>query len=1306
MEFRVLGSIEVVENGRRLPVASGRQLSLLALLIARANRVVPADRIIDSLWGDDPPETGAKAVAFHVSRLRDALEPGRRHGQPSRVLVTEPTGYVLRVEPDRIDAVAFERLVQEGHGLLAQDPDNARARLDEALSLWRGDPYADVADEAFARGEIERLKELHAQAREDRLDAELALGRHADAIGMLEVFVAEQPLRERVRGQLMIALYRAGRQTEALRTYADARQVLADELGIEPGPEIQRLQTWILQQDPRLDPPAAKRTARNPYKGLRPFEERDSADFFGREALVGRLLERLGQASRAAGFLGIVGPSGCGKSSVVRAGMIPALRAGSLPGSNAWRIAIMLPGAHPFRELAAALRTLGLDVPRDLEDPGSGQDRPGGALIRSTAGETTTLLVIDQLEELFTLVEDPAERSGFIAMLADALSDPGSKLLVTATLRADHLTDALVEPMLGDLLRTGTEIVTPLTRDELERAIELPANAVGVRLEAGLATEMLADLARQPGELPLLQYALTELFERSDGQRLTRDSYAAIGGIAGALGRRADEALAGLDADGRELARQVLLRLVAAGESGQPVARRVPRTELRALGDAPGHVDAVVDEFGRRRLLAFDRDVRSGEGTVQVAHEALLTRWPRLAGWIDEARGSLWTRRRLADAAAEWIAAGREPGFLLAGNRLELFASWADNTNLRLDLPERELLDASIAEQRRQVDAASARVTRERALERRATTRLRALVAVLAAALLAASALALTVYRHGETAREEGAVAVARELAAGSVGNLGTDPGLSLLLAWHAADATADRGYVVEEAMDALHWAIQESHVAYPVGDGPVAVLPGPGGPRGVELLAPDRLMALAASTAGRSLTAAECRTYLHRATCAPPTALDLRTVPGVYTATGVVPFTQLAGPSLAGSRVEVVSQLPVDLAPEMAGFSSRTGIGVTWTPTTESQLEARIASGDLPDLAIVERPADVADLARRGLLVDLSGIVDVAGLRTAGSDYLLGLGTVGRDGGWPASSGRLYGATVATEVESLVWYPTAAFQRAGYRIPQTWADLDRLAATMLADGRSPWCLGLAAGQRTGTAAGLSATSFVEDLVLHASGPAVYDAWSTGAIPFTDEAVSRAVVTFGELALGDGYVGRGLSSALVTPADLAAWPMFVDPPGCWLDLAGGATRATWPAGGSETLSAFPFPAIDPRFPDVLRGRAYMAVVFRDRPEVRRLLDELLDAGFGATAGPRLASDGIWPTAQAGTAVPVGAVARAEREELHQALAANTFRVSILDLVPRAVGDAFASEMSKYLFWGQISPSAALGAIQSSWPAAR
>ena len=255
MRYRVLGPLEVCNEHHSLALGEGGQRTVLILLLLHRNEAVSTDLLIDALWGDAPPATAAKVLQNHVSQLRRALED--REG---RRLLTRGRGYLLAVEDGELDLDRFERLVDEGSGALASDrPADAARSLREALALWRGPPLADVAYEAFAQAEIARLEERHLAALEQRIDADLALGRHADLVAELEGLVAEHPLRERMRAQLMVALYRCGRQADALETYGDARRALLDKLGVEPGPALRELQAAILRQAPELAPVAAIR---------------------------------------------------------------------------------------------------------------------------------------------------------------------------------------------------------------------------------------------------------------------------------------------------------------------------------------------------------------------------------------------------------------------------------------------------------------------------------------------------------------------------------------------------------------------------------------------------------------------------------------------------------------------------------------------------------------------------------------------------------------------------------------------------------------------------------------------------------------------------------------------------------------------------------------------------------------------------------------------------------------------------------------------------------------------------------------
>ena len=244
MEFRLLGPLEVLDSDRPVPLGRGRQRALFALLLIHANEVVSTDRLIDQLWGEAPPRTALKSVQVYVSRLRKGLGDGR--------LVTQPPGYVLRADPSEVDVRCFERLVADADGV---DPQFAADTLRSALELWRGPALGDLAYEPFVQAEIARLDELHAAATEKRIDADLACGRHAELIGELESLVSQHPLWERLRSQLMLALYRSGRQADALSAYRKAQRELSDGLGLEPGEELRALEQAILRHDPSLDLP-------------------------------------------------------------------------------------------------------------------------------------------------------------------------------------------------------------------------------------------------------------------------------------------------------------------------------------------------------------------------------------------------------------------------------------------------------------------------------------------------------------------------------------------------------------------------------------------------------------------------------------------------------------------------------------------------------------------------------------------------------------------------------------------------------------------------------------------------------------------------------------------------------------------------------------------------------------------------------------------------------------------------------------------------------------------------------------------
>ena len=243
MEFRILGPLEVADGDVVVPLAGAKQRALLAILLLSANEVVSSDRLIDELWGEQSPESGRAALQVRVSQLRKALGGG------GELIFTRAPGYVLRLEREQLDLHRFERLVGEAD---AAEPAVAAAKLREALALWRGPALADLAYESFARAAIGRLEELRLAALEKRIEADLALGRHAELVAEVEALVAEHPLRERLRAQLMLALYRCGRQSDALATFHRTRRHLDEELGLQPSRPLRQRYAEILAQDPAL----------------------------------------------------------------------------------------------------------------------------------------------------------------------------------------------------------------------------------------------------------------------------------------------------------------------------------------------------------------------------------------------------------------------------------------------------------------------------------------------------------------------------------------------------------------------------------------------------------------------------------------------------------------------------------------------------------------------------------------------------------------------------------------------------------------------------------------------------------------------------------------------------------------------------------------------------------------------------------------------------------------------------------------------------------------------------------------------
>ncbi len=508
---------------------------------------------------------------------------------------------------------------------------------------------------------------------------------------------------------------------------------------------------------------------KNPYKGLRAFQQADAADFFGRTAMIQRVLDRLQEPVVENNFLAVIGPSGSGKSSLVKAGVLPALRSGRIPGSENWFYAEMVPGEVPLEELAAALLSVSSSplpgVVDTLREHVDGLAR--GVYEALPSRDSKLLLMIDQFEELFTQVEQESDRQQFLDLILNAVSAENSPIIIIATLRADFYDRPLMYQGFGELIRARTELVLPLNDEELAETINGPASRVGAILEEGLVETIIEDVREQPGALPLLQYALTELFERREGALLTGAAYQDIGGTLGALAKRAEEVYQRFKESGQNMARQMFLRLVTLGEGQEDTRRRILQTELLTLGDRDV-VEDVIDRFGRYRLLTFDLDDATRSPTVEVAHEALIRRWERLREWLTESRNDVRLERELLNAALEWEAATKDKSYLMQGNRLLTFEEWAESTNLRLNELELEFLSASLAARDEQEAIERARQERERELERQKARNMRIAAAIFGVAAVIAVILSLFAFDQRNQAEEQRSIAEEQRVIAES----------------------------------------------------------------------------------------------------------------------------------------------------------------------------------------------------------------------------------------------------------------------------------------------------------------------------------------------------------------------------------------------------------------------------------------------------------------------------------------------------------------------------------------------------------
>ncbi|KRF23908.1 BTAD domain-containing putative transcriptional regulator [Phycicoccus sp. Soil803] len=702
MRIALLGTLQVNDGRTTL---GPRDRIILQALATRPGTELSAEALAETLWGEDLPETWQKVVQGCIVRLRKALG--------AEAIQTSPHGYRLDLHQDEVDHLHFEHLLTRARELLANDePERALYVTGQARDLWRGEPLVDLADWGPGQVEAERLLELWRDADDLHAEAGLRSGRYHEVLGDALRMVAEQPTRERRWGLLALAQYQVGRQGDALQTLQRAKLTLVNELGLDPGPELAQLEEAILRQDPSLAaqtvlPPTS---AQCPYLGLVAYDLADAAAFFGREADIAACLRRLDESR----VLAVVGPSGCGKSSLARAGVAAALE------RDGRRVRVCSPGAHPMDSLAAA-------NPR-----------------------ATDVLVVDQCEEALALDPDSSERAEFFDQLV-AVARNGRGVLVVS-LRADRLGELSTHPEFARLVERGLYLLGAMTEPDLRLAIEGPAAQAGLRIEPGLVDLLVREVRGEPAALPLLSHVLRQTWRRREGNTLTVAGYSATGGIREAIAQSAEGVFRDLTPGQQGVLRDLMVRLVAPDDLGEPVRQRVPR---RSVATDEDHT-LLIERLVGARLLSTDGD------TVEIAHEALAMAWPRLRSWLDDDVDGLRIMRHLAVAAASWDDLGRPDSELYRGVRQARAVDWHARATASLTAAEQDFLTAGAALAETEQRATEEQVRREH----RANQRLRAglaAVAVLLAVAIVAGALAKT---GADRADRQALVADARRLGA------------------------------------------------------------------------------------------------------------------------------------------------------------------------------------------------------------------------------------------------------------------------------------------------------------------------------------------------------------------------------------------------------------------------------------------------------------------------------------------------------------------------------------------------------------
>jgi len=713
LEIRLLGPLQVKLDGKPLTgMRSDKVRGLLAYLCVEADKPHRREKLAGLLWPDYPEASARGSLRRALADLRQAT--GDEEADPPYLEITPQTIQLNRGSDTWIDATVFDKLTKKIRPADEQTLDGWA----EAVELYQGEfmegfSLADSpAFEEWILLNQERYQRLALETLQRLADSHEGSGEYDRALDYARRQLELDPTWESAHRQVMRSLALSGQREAAIAQFEACTRALASQLGVEPSAETVGLYQALRSGEPpasaRAKPPFSIQQPRMigecPYRGLSAFREQDAALFFGREDFTRQLLEAI-QSQHAATV--ILGPSGSGKSSVAHAGLIPRLRE-----KGDWLVADLRPGASPFHSLAAALLTLleptlsetdRLVESQKLAVALSQGDLPLQRLVERVLDKsdpgTNLLLLIDQFEELYTLCQQPETRRRFLDELletAEATRERGGGMFaLVVTMRADFMGQALDYRPFADILQNNLLMMGPMTREEMCRAIEQPAIVQGAAFEGGLVERILDDVGEQPGYLPLLEFALTLLWERADSGWLTHSSYESTGEVKGALAQYADLIYSRLDKDEKEKARRVFLQVVRPGEGTQDTRRVATRAEI---GETSW---PLAQHLADKRLVVSGRDVSVAD-SVEEIHEALIAGWGRLRDWIDVDRAFRTWQERLRGALQQWNASGRDEGALLRGAPLAEAEGWQAERGSDLTPAEQEYIQAGGALRERQ----------------------------------------------------------------------------------------------------------------------------------------------------------------------------------------------------------------------------------------------------------------------------------------------------------------------------------------------------------------------------------------------------------------------------------------------------------------------------------------------------------------------------------------------------------------------------------------------------------------------------